>query len=179
MRLRPQKHFVQAYNLVYSRQKLEKVIPPRWEARCAIHYRDLIHEVLAAGCRLVAREGRLFVTPPGLLPARLRPALEACKAELIAWLAAAPADEARIDAMATFFADHPDAPDCFLIRSTDGTLLGCASSVELAEWDRAKRRTLKAPCASEVIPESVPVYGVPTHRKAKPLKERGRKGATR
>lgn len=71
----------------------------------------------------------------------------------------------EVAAVARFWHDHPDAPDCLLVRAPDGTLLGCASSAELKEWEEARRKPFaRTPCASEVIPEGVPVIPVPTRK---------------
>lgn len=95
--------------------------------------------VRAAGCNLVTKEGRLFVTPSGRLPASLRPVLEQHKDALIEWLAVPQWTDEQVSALARFWQENPDAEDCFFVRATDGTFLGCASSAELAEWERRRR----------------------------------------
>jgi hypothetical protein len=128
------------------------------------HPASIAAAVREAGCKLVAKEGRLFVTPPGKLPDRLRPALEAHKAELIAWLSAPQWTDEEAAAVCQFWASYPDAPDCHFVRAADGSLLGCASSAELAEWSASGRR--RPGWKNEPTPD-VETVEVPTPRSRK------------
>lgn len=137
-----------------------------------LHPLTLVHALKDAGMACRAEGGRLLVNPVALLAGELREQVISNRAALVAWLEAAEEDNARIDAVAAFWAAHPDAADCFVIRHPSGEILGCASSAELKQWDEA-RRTPPPPPASEQVGEGVPV---PTHRKPEPRKPRKKKG---
>lgn len=133
-----------------------------------LHPLTLIHALKDVGMSCRAEGGRLLVNPVALLAGELREQVITNRAALVAWLEGAADDEARIDAVAGFWAEHPGAADCFLVRAPWGEIIGCASSAELAQWDEA-RRPAPTPPASEVVGEGVPV---PTHKKPVPRKPR-------